>query len=565
MTPARPPSAPLADRLRPSRLDEIAGNPRARNELRAWAGSWSAGKVPARRAVLLSGPPGVGKTTSALALGAEMGWTVVEMNASDARNQGAIEEVAGRASITHPLSGFVGSQGPRRSLILLDEADCLSGRATESARSSAPPTSLRDFLKGRYREVGALNAAWGLPPDGPRHGFSEWEAVPRSPGTASWTRLPAARRDLDEWRALSRPTDTSDRGGLAAIARLVRSTRQPVVLTVNDPRPLTKYSTVFRTGVLHLRFLPLRDAELLGHLAKVARSEKIALGPGVLEAIVARVRGDLRAALNDLDAVSPLPAGPGQIAVLGGRDLEGDLAELVEEALTIPRFYRAAEVRDRVDAPPDDLFPWVEENIAWFAPDAGRREAGLRVLAVADRFLVRARRARVYGLWSYASELLTGGVGLALGDRPGPAGREAAFPRFLGEMGRSRATRGLRDGVAGKAGSHVHVSRASARTWALPFLERLAETPVGRDPSQAEQALALQLAEELELTAEESAFLLGREVGGRRPVEESDPPVVDASESAESEPPPSAPAPKASASAARSRRKVQRNLGDYGR
>ncbi len=560
-----PSPLPLAERLRPKRLDDIAGNPRARAELRAWARSWTSGPPPARRAVLLSGPPGVGKTTAALALASEMGWTLVEMNASDARNQAALEGVAGRASITHTLSDRPKGGAPAHALILLDEADCLSGRAAEPARTPSEPLSLREFLRARYREVAALNAAWKLGGEGQRRGFAGWESVPRSPGTAAWARSAEARRDLDEWRSSSRPVDTSDRGGLATIARLVRTTLQPIVLTVNDERALLRNAPVIRTAVLRLRFYPLRDEELAARLERVARSEKIALGRGVLEAIVARVRGDLRAGLNDLDAVAPLPPGPAQVSVLGFRDLASDFAQLTEEALSEPRFFRAVEVRDRLDAPPDDLLPWIEENLPWFAPDAIHQDAAFAVLAVADRFLYRARRTRTYGLWSYASELLTGGIGLALHERPSAhAGRAAQFPRFLGEMGRTRVTRALREGVVEKAGRRFHLSKSLAREYMLPFLESGVRAPAGGERSA--RAFARALALELDLTHEEATYLLGYELEEPRSDEDRTAPSAGApKEERRRSPPPEEPEPPAEAREADRRRSVQRKLGEYAR
>lgn len=498
---------PLSERTRPTRLTDVVGNPRAVAELRAWADRWRSGLPAGHRAALLFGPPGVGKTSAALALAAELGWPVVEMNASDARNEAAIERVAGRASITHPLLDRTTGDGPSRTLIVLDEADSLSGRATESPRPAPTPLPLREFLRGRYGGIEALNAAWGLVPKEKPLPFESWDAVPRTPGNHAWARRSAARRDLEDWRGAARPRDESDRGGMAAMARLVRSTRQPIVMIVNDERVLTRYSAVFRTSVARIRFYPLRDRELGGALSAIARRERIELAPGALESIVQRSRGDLRAAVNDLDAIAPLPAGPRQLEVLAGRDLASDFAAVTEEVLTSARFYRSIEIRDRLDAPPDDLLPWIEENVPHFAPDPQHRAAALDRLAAAEHLLARARRWRIWGLWSYASEVLTGGVGLAVREAPAPSERRAYFPGFLGEMGRSRATRGVRDAVARKAGRHLHLSRAKARESVLPLLDELFAVASDRRASARALSVARALAHELELTPEEVAYL----------------------------------------------------------
>jgi DNA polymerase III delta prime subunit len=558
-------SLPLAERLRPHRLDQLIGNARARDELRAWGEAWKHGP-PARRAVLLAGPPGVGKTTAALALAHEFGWTLVEMNASDARNQSAIEQVAGRASITHTLDGGAHPPGARRALILLDEADCLTGRASEPARSAPEPPALGEFLRSRYGAVESMNAAWGLGTSPRLKPFLSWSAVPRSPGNFAWARLPAARKDIEVWRSLGVTSDLSDRGGLGAIARLVRATRQPLVLTVNDDRPLSRYSPVFRTAVLRLRFFPVREDELVALLGRAVRSERLSIASGVVEAIARRAAGDVRAALNDLDAVSLVPAGPGQREVLGSRDLSSDFAAFTEEALNRPRFYRAGEVRDRLDSPPDDLLPWIEENLVRFAPDAAHRAAAFSPLVVADRFLVRARRFRTYGLWSYASELLAGGVGLALRDRDVPAGPGAVFPDFLGEMGRSRAMRAVRDSVVAKVAGRDHLSRQKARIAMLPLLEALLAPAPGHRVDRGALARGRAVASEFELTGEELAFLLRVSPGDPRATALSALPPADdeAAKDAPEEPASASPPPDSPTAETKPAKKPsQRQLGEF--
>ncbi len=108
------------DKYRPRSLNELIGNPQAKEVIRSWAEAWKSGK--SQPPLLLVGPPGVGKTASAYALANEYNWEVVEMNASDTRNRAIVERVLGAASETYTLFG------KKRRLILIDEVDGLQGR-----------------------------------------------------------------------------------------------------------------------------------------------------------------------------------------------------------------------------------------------------------------------------------------------------------------------------------------------------------------------------------------------------------------------------------------------------
>jgi replication factor C large subunit len=119
-----------AEKYRPKRLSDVLGNPQAVNDLREWAESWERG-APKKKAVVLMGDPGVGKTSSALALALEFGWGAIELNASDLRNADAIKRIAtsGALNETFTDSGdFISTKQGGRKLIILDEADNIFGK-----------------------------------------------------------------------------------------------------------------------------------------------------------------------------------------------------------------------------------------------------------------------------------------------------------------------------------------------------------------------------------------------------------------------------------------------------
>ena len=156
------------EKYRPQTLDAVVGNPTAVNSLRAWARSWEKG-IPETRVAVLRGPPGVGKTTSVEALAREMGWSIVEMNASDQRTGKAIEDVALRGSMFETFAddgSFTRSSEGGRKLIVLDEADNFYGNSDKGAmpvvntliRSTAQPVVLivNDFYE-LSRKSSAVN------------------------------------------------------------------------------------------------------------------------------------------------------------------------------------------------------------------------------------------------------------------------------------------------------------------------------------------------------------------------------------------------------------------------
>lgn len=105
------------EKYRPRTLRDIVGNTEAIGALRTWLSRWSSG------AALVTGPPGIGKTTAVHLVLAAAGYEVLEMNASDERSATAI-----RRTLTEGMlqsSGFPTAAAKPRALVL-DEVDGMS-------------------------------------------------------------------------------------------------------------------------------------------------------------------------------------------------------------------------------------------------------------------------------------------------------------------------------------------------------------------------------------------------------------------------------------------------------
>ncbi len=104
------------DRYRPTVLSEVIGHKSEIQALRNWLGAWSEA-YPEKKGVLITGPPGIGKTTVVHLLAKEFGYAVTEYNASDTRSVSAL-----RGAFA------LGMRRLRREVIVMDEVDGLSER-----------------------------------------------------------------------------------------------------------------------------------------------------------------------------------------------------------------------------------------------------------------------------------------------------------------------------------------------------------------------------------------------------------------------------------------------------
>ena len=125
------------EKYKPTSTADIIGNADLAKKLGDWIRNWrrihieKSMKVPfskenpGAKAVLLSGPPGIGKTTVATLIAAELGYETLELNASDTRSKKAITEELADVVVSQAIGSATGKTHNR--LVIMDEVDGMGG------------------------------------------------------------------------------------------------------------------------------------------------------------------------------------------------------------------------------------------------------------------------------------------------------------------------------------------------------------------------------------------------------------------------------------------------------
>ncbi len=377
---------PWTFKYKPKTLSEVVGNEEAKKKLTNWVRSW-AKKRPAKRALFIYGPPGVGKTASVEALASDLDMELVQSNASDQRTADAVKRFGGRASMYATLFG-------KNRLILFDELDGIAGSA--------------------------------------------------------------------------------DRGGLAAITEIVKGTAVPIVLVANsayDPR----FSTL-RSHCTLLMFKKLGRLEVTRYLGQLCTREGIEAEAEALKLVAARSGGDVRSAVNDLQALAQgrKQLAYADVAWLADRDRKDVIFNVLRAIFYSHDSLDAKRAVDMADVDPDMLFQWVYENLPHQIKNPQELATTMDALALADIYRRRVRATQNWSLLRYFFDFMSAGVA-ASWSRRASGWVPFRFPTRLSALSRSRADRAMASAIGMKIKKRCHISSSRAVKEVLPYLRVIFE------------------------------------------------------------------------------------------
>jgi len=295
------------------------------DKIKSFVNSFKLG-MSKKKALLLYGSAGVGKTTLAYVLANELGYEIFELNASDLRNRTKLDEVM-KPSVQQQ------SLFSKGKIILIDEVDGVT--ATEY-------------------------------------------------------------------------------GGLAELILLIEKTKHPVVLTCNDV-----WQHKFSLLRQKCEMLGLKDLSynvILSLLVKITRLEGKKIPEDIIQEIASKSRGDIRAALNDLQSIINIEDFELAREEIHLREKTQTVFNSLKEIFQLRINNETLEAYNNVDLEIDQIMLWLEENL----PLEYRGEElakAFNALSKADVFKGRIHRQQYWHFLTYQNFFMTAGIAAAKGDR----------------------------------------------------------------------------------------------------------------------------------------------------
>ncbi len=301
------------EKYRPKNLSEIKGQAEAKQKAISFFNTFPKKK----KALLLNGPPGIGKTTLVLAIKNEFDLEIFELNASDFRSKKQLQEKL--KPVIEQSSLF-----KKRKLILVDEVDGILGL---------------------------------------------------------------------------------DRGGIPELIRLIQETKHPILCTANDAwarklNPLRKVSEL-------IELKNLKPEVIKEVLTEISKKEKVEITEELIEKISKGSRGDLRAAINDLQATASME-NPEEY-IIDERNKETDIFNSLREIFQDKVSLSMLSTFDKINMPMDEIILWVEENIPKVYKEKELAKA-IHKLVNVDVFRGRIYKQQYWRFMVYENAFLSYGI-----------------------------------------------------------------------------------------------------------------------------------------------------------
>lgn len=351
------------EKYRPENFENLIGQEEASEKLKEFLLNFPGKK----RAILLNGKPGIGKTTIVHILAKTSNSEIFELNASDLRNKKSMHEKL--RPVLQQQSLFV-----KNKIILVDEVDGLSG--------------------------------------------------------------------------------IKDRGGVSELVSLIDKTPYPIIATANDAwisklSPLRK-----KSEIIELKEITPADTKTL--LKKILEKEKKQISEKVLNEIAIKSKGDLRSAINDLEATSILDK-PEEIEI-DDRNKKTDIFKAIRHIFQDKANEEMLRTFDNVDMPLDEIILWIEENIPKVYEGKDLARAYQR-LGNVDLFKGRIYKQQYWRFLVYENIFLSYGISQAKGDEEKKGFYKYSKPGRILKIWLNNQKHAKRKTIAMKYANKTHVGQ----------------------------------------------------------------------------------------------------------
>ncbi len=252
---------------------------------------------------------------------------------------------------------------------------------------------------------------------------------------------------------------STEYGGLTELIALIEKTKFPIIITANDIWQ-NKFALLRKKcELVQLKDIPYR--EVVDFLIKIIAKENKKVDEELIKGIAIKTKGDLRAAVNDIQSIINAEAGAVTNENIGEREKAEDIFNILKKIFKVKTTKETMGIYDNVDMEMDQIVLWLEKNI----PKEYRGEdlvKAFEALSKADVFKGRIYKQQHWRFLVYQNFFLSTGISSAKKEKTGFGFTKYERPTRILKIWMANQKNAKKKSIAVKYAEYAHISKKRA-------------------------------------------------------------------------------------------------------